>query len=1174
MPNRLRYILAILCLLATPAAAIAQGDYFGRNKVQYRDFDWQIISTPHFEIYYYQGEEEAAYDAARMAERSYNRLSRILQHRFTDKIPIILYASHTDFQQTNVLSGFISEGTGGVTEFNKNRILLPFTGSYAELEHVLTHELVHAFQGDVIYGAGPGVSILNPMAFVAPLWFMEGMAEYLSLGRIDAYTHMWLRDAALQGYLPSSIPAMDYSFGVYRFGQALFAYIGDRYGDRKIGEILRKTGRMRNVNEAFRSSIGKDIEKLSDEWNEHVRKTYLPQIKEYDKPQAFARQLTDVRESRAGLHLAPAISPRGDKLVFISNKSLYNDIYLASAINGEIISKLVEGERSADFESLRFFSTSISWSPDEQYIAFPAKVGARDALYIMDVRKKKVIRRIKVNLDGATSPSWSPDGSKLVFVGLQGGQSDLYVVDAAGGNLRALTRDRYTDRDPVWSPDGRKIAFSTDRGDVTDFRTLTFGYQQLALYDLATGEVEKIPDQIGKSISPQWSADGRKIAFISNRTGVSNIFIRDMESGETYQITNVLTGVTNVTAAGPAISWAQKSDRLVFSALSWGGFDLFSISDPASLMKEPYDHARAATPGASPDAQQLAPPLRTEPSEEPPPAEDGDGSAPETASAMDDTLSAPETALEMDDTLSAPETASAMDDTLSAPETASAMDDALSASPDAAAGPGPAISEPEREKVTTIQTVLMAPPDTTSAEQPAAREEMPEETVGTGTDIPPTPQFPFGPVARGIGPGGELPDTTAWTDGTFKKKKYSPSFGLDYIGGNAGYSTHFGLVGSSVLSFSDILNNHKILVGANVFGSLTDANLLLQYTNLTRRVNWSVAAFQYSYDLFYNYQNPWLSQVTTQINRGVQFYLSRPFSKFNRFEIGIQGVNRTRELVDLNFNYFGIRRTRRGNLGSVNFIQPTAALVTDHTLYGVTGPIAGARGRVEVTPTFGELQYTRVFVDYRAYFNVLQRYAFAFRVYGLSSDGRDQELYPFGGPFNFRGADYWSVWGSKLALVNAEFRFPMIEVLALGWPLPLAFQQIRGSLFVDAGSVWDQTTSSNQANQYSGYPNVGDFVDGRLVRENGLGPGTMEELAGGPLAVAYGIGMRSRVGFLILKFDIARQFDLGRRPSWYNNENLSNVPPGLESEFPGTRSYRLRNALNDTQFFFTIGADF
>ena len=1142
MPHLLRYLLAVMCLLATPTDILAQGDYFGRNKVQYRDFKWEIITTPHFEIYYYQGEDEAAYDAARMAERSYNRLSRILQHRFSDKVPIILYASHTDFQQTNVLPGFIGEGTGGVTEFNKNRILLPFTGSYAELEHVLTHELVHAFQGDVLYGAGPGVSILNPMAFIAPLWFMEGMAEYLSLGRIDAYTHMWLRDAALQGYLPASIPAMDYSFGVYRFGQALFAYIGDRYGDRKIGEILRKAGRMRNVDEAIRSAIGKDIEKLSDEWNEHVRKTYLPQIKDFDKPQSFARQLTDVRESRAGFHLAPAISPRGDKLVFISNNSLYNDIYLASAINGEIISKLVEGERSADFESLRFFSTSISWSPDEQYIAFPAKIGARDALYIMDVRRKKVIRRIKIDLDGATSPSWSPEGDKLVFVGLQGGQSDLYVVDASGGNLKALTQDRYTDRDPVWSPDGKKIAFSTDRGEVTNFRTLTFGYQQLAMYDLATGKVEKIPDQYGKSISPQWSADGEKIAFISDRTGVSNIFIWDRKSGETYQITNILTGVTNVTAAGPAISWAQKNDRLVFSALSWGGFDLFAISNPAGLMKEPYDHDPAAAPGAAPTAQQLAPPLRTEPPDEPLVADDGDTTAPDIEATVVEPIS-------------------------TSPDTTSLVEQSL--------------SKPTQEAVTPFQTIVTALPDTSSAtvetEQADPSAETEQDDNSEDSELPsrvPDPLRPFQPFLDGIGPGGELPDTTAWSDGTFKKKKYSPRFGLDFIGGNAGYATNIGLVGSSILAFSDILNNHNILIGANVFGSLTDANLLVQYTNLTRRINWSVAAFQYRYDMFYDPRSPVLTQVTTQINRGIQFHISRPFSKFNRFELGIQGINRSRELVDISFNYFGIRRTRRGSLASVNFIQPTAALITDNTLYGITGPIAGGRGRLEVTPTFGELQFTRVVVDYRKYFNVLQRYAFAFRFYGLASEGRDQELFPFGGPYDFRGVDYWSVWGSKVAMVNAEFRFPMIEILAMGWPLPLAFQQIRGSLFVDVGRVWDQKTSQEQANQYAGYPNVGEFVDGRLDRGNGLGPGTIEEIAGGPVAVAYGIGMRARIGFLILKFDVAHQLDLGRRPGWFNNENLPNVPRGLESEFPGTRSYRLRNALDDTQFFFTIGADF
>ena len=227
MTRLIRYILTAILLMGCPFAVSAQQDYFGQNKVQYRNFRWQILTTPHFEIFYYDGEEETARDAARMAERSYTRLSRILRHRFSDPIPLILYASHTDFQQTNVLPDFISEGTGGVTEFMKNRVILPFTGSYAELEHVLTHELVHAFQIDILFGNGPGASMLNPMAFSPPLWFMEGMAEYLSLGRIDEHTDMWLRDAALQGYLPT-ILEMDYSFGLYRFGQAQSGFLDQR----------------------------------------------------------------------------------------------------------------------------------------------------------------------------------------------------------------------------------------------------------------------------------------------------------------------------------------------------------------------------------------------------------------------------------------------------------------------------------------------------------------------------------------------------------------------------------------------------------------------------------------------------------------------------------------------------------------------------------------------------------------------------------------------------------------------------------------------------------------------------------------------------------------------------------------------------------------------------------
>src|SRR6186997_1897391 len=106
-----RAVPAVLLLLSTPGLLSAQ--YFGRNKVQYSSFDFKIIQTEHFDVYYYERERVASMDAARMAERSYARLSKVLNHEFRERKPIILYASSADFQQTNATE-VGGESTGGV----------------------------------------------------------------------------------------------------------------------------------------------------------------------------------------------------------------------------------------------------------------------------------------------------------------------------------------------------------------------------------------------------------------------------------------------------------------------------------------------------------------------------------------------------------------------------------------------------------------------------------------------------------------------------------------------------------------------------------------------------------------------------------------------------------------------------------------------------------------------------------------------------------------------------------------------------------------------------------------------------------------------------------------------------------------------------------------------------
>ena len=575
--------LAAQPFLPVPAAA----QFFGQNKVQYKQFHWSVLRTQHFDIHYYQGTEAAVNDAALMAERAYARLSRVLNHEIRVRVPLVLYASHTDFEQTNITPELLGIGTGGVTEFLKRRVFLPFTGSYAELDHVLTHELVHAFQIDILFGDSQGI-LGNPFAATIPGWFMEGMAEYLSIGTIDPNTAMWLRDASLEGYL-IPIRTLGYvgDIRVYRFGQSIYQFIADRYGIAKIGEILKKTRRLGSAERALESATGLTIDVLSKKWTEAIRKEYLPQIVDHQEPTAIAMRLTDSERDFSNFNVAASVSPSGLQYVYISDRSMYNDVYLASALDGKPIRKLISGERTSSFETLRFFNTSIAWSPDEKQIAIPAKAGGEDALYLVDVPSGKVAKKFKFGFDAIYSPAWSHDGKRFAFVGLKGGRSALYLVDATGKNLRPLVSGRYAVRDPVWSPDDARIAYTTDAGEGTDVRKLIFAPLRLAVLDVQTGKVTVPPGQNGTNISPQWSPDGRSLLFVSDRTGISNIYRMDLATGESVRLTDLLTGVSGLVPESPCLSLSKDGKRLLFTAFLRGGWDVYSAREPLKFLEKP-----------------------------------------------------------------------------------------------------------------------------------------------------------------------------------------------------------------------------------------------------------------------------------------------------------------------------------------------------------------------------------------------------------------------------------------------------------------------------------------------------------------------------------------------------------------------------------------------------------
>jgi Tol biopolymer transport system component len=599
---RLRLIAAlVLAAGALPLHAPAVEAQFGRNKVQYENFDFRILRTEHFDVYYYPEGEEAARDAAVMAERWYARLSRVLDHEFEQRQPLILYASHPHFQQTGTTHGAISDGTQAFAEPFKQRIVMPLFTSYQETDHVLGHELVHAFQYDISgFGrAGAGIE-QAARRFNLPLFFTEGMAEYLTIGPVDPHTAMWLRNAALTGRIPTLEQlTYDPSFFPYRWGQAFWAYVGGRWGDATIGHILKQVGQGVPYPDAFHRILNVSLEEIVDDWTTAIRRTYLPLVADRREAREQARPLITRRTEGGRINIGPVLSPDGRRIAFLSELNFLDvELYVADAETGEVLRRLVRGAAfDPHFASLRFINSAGTWSPDGARFAFSALRDGRDVLVLLDVERARIVREIAIpGVSEISNPTWSPDGRTIVVSGQRGGMSDLHAVDVHTGRSTQLTADRYADLQPAFSPDGRTVAFVTDRG-VADFTSFTFGPMRLALMDLETREIRTIPSiGEGKHINPQWSPDGSALFFISDHAGISNVYRLELASGTATQVTNLFSGVSGFTGMSPALSTAARADRLAFTAYEREGFDIYTLDGAerlAGVAPEPLQVAAA-----------------------------------------------------------------------------------------------------------------------------------------------------------------------------------------------------------------------------------------------------------------------------------------------------------------------------------------------------------------------------------------------------------------------------------------------------------------------------------------------------------------------------------------------------------------------------------------------------
>ncbi|MFA5032490.1 MAG: hypothetical protein WC614_05660 [bacterium] len=577
-PSMFRFSFCLFLLLSFIPFAYSQYWEFGKNKVQYKGFDWKVVDTDEFSLVYYPGGEELEKFAHNVITENYERYCKALNHKPKGRVPVIMYNSHNDFEQTNITTE-VDESVGGFTEIFKSRVVVPFDGSYEVFRHVLSHELVHAFQFSVLKGDG-FTQVLALKVSQIPLWYMEGMAEYFSLGW-NAEADMVIRDALYWDKIRpvDRLYEIQGSYLMYKEGQSILNFIVNRYGENKVGEILKKQGIIGNFEGSLEQVLGIDEKELNRLWMQELKTKYWKECAGKLPVPENTRQLTD-RDGKYAFNTSPVISPDGSEIAFFSDRDDYESLYLMSAINGEVKAKLIGGGKTEAFESFHIMQGGIGWSPDNQKIVMVAKNAGKDVLYIMNSHSRKITKKIVPDLDRVFSPSFSPDGKKIAIRGVKEGAADIYVIDLKSGDMEQITEDMYDDMTPSWSLDGKYILFSSDRP--CEDSVWRYGYYSVFRVGAFDNVVEKMPIDMPRAscvVSPMQvvgdSTGDTCVLFVSNYTGANNLFVFHSRDKKLLQLTDVIGGVFT-----PSVT--KDGKYLTFSLYCKGGWDIYAIKNPTS----------------------------------------------------------------------------------------------------------------------------------------------------------------------------------------------------------------------------------------------------------------------------------------------------------------------------------------------------------------------------------------------------------------------------------------------------------------------------------------------------------------------------------------------------------------------------------------------------------------
>ncbi len=537
---------------------------FGKNKVQYYEFEWFRYESLHFVVYYYKGAENLLTKIVSFAESAYDELSRKLNYSIDEKINLIYYATFSHFEQTNVIGpGFVPEGALAFATPVKKRMVLPADLPDPELYQLITHELTHIFQYHMILGENRFVGT----GFMLPAWLMEGMASYFAKDETSS-DKMFLRDAVVNHRIPNITESRGFSFFAYRIGHAVFDFIEEKWGVEGIRDFLLNLRTMLRggVSRAIKRSFGLSSEQFNLEFARWLRKRYLPLFAKSGPPDDYGQPISNQEGFNTSL-VGLAVSPGGELGVTFGVVRGEVDVYLLNLKKRTVIRNLTKGFNTVtgDFVAQMFTTgrssgNDLAFSPDGNLVAVFAKKEGKRVLVLLNVIKGGIHKVIPIELDQPRNPVFHPKKMEIYFSAAKRGQFDIFKINLENFEVENVTNDEYFDLSPAISHDGSKLVYVSSRG------------KYMALYIKEGNEASKplIRGKINVR-DPVFSPDGKRVYFTGDLNDTENIYYISLEENKIFKLTDLVTG-----AFMPAIARSKDGDyTFAFTSLWNGVFGLY-----------------------------------------------------------------------------------------------------------------------------------------------------------------------------------------------------------------------------------------------------------------------------------------------------------------------------------------------------------------------------------------------------------------------------------------------------------------------------------------------------------------------------------------------------------------------------------------------------------------------